>query len=285
MVLVWHGDDPLGTPGGIETLDTPSDAPDIREAFGQVCTYFLLVNGPIDIRDRAAIERVIRTIGARGEYTMGLILQDDGTNVDSNVTTINTGAGIQTTQVSPGVVLMEVGTGFITSAMLADAIVTASKLAAGAVGTAALADAAVTPAKLSQPYVGHPPLTGNSGLTGTLPIDFTAGTTTNRTPFTITGVPSLQYLAISFQWIEAQGLNGVSCDLHMNTVIQGSTYSNLNMRFEGGVNSRGIYFVPVIVTANPSTGAVTFDSNYTWVAGSVEIVSGYHNGVLIPLPG
>ncbi|MGI8405615.1 MAG: hypothetical protein ACR2OE_12790 [Thermomicrobiales bacterium] len=145
---MFRGMDKYATPGGDDSIITPQTPPDTRLAIGQTHITYVIVNGPITVRNRDAVEQVIRTLDSRGGQTMTIITRNNGAIIDSNTGDMSYNAGLRVVQVSPGIIQIDIPPSAITTAMLTDALITAQKIAAGAVGTTALADGAVTTAKL-----------------------------------------------------------------------------------------------------------------------------------------
>lgn len=145
---MFLGPDPYGTSGN-DDLTKPQSPVDIRLSIGRTHLAYLLVNGPLTIRDRDAVEAVIRTLGARGEETVTIIFRENGAIIDNNVSDVDAQDGILAQQISPGVILLKIPTAGLTSDMLADSIVTASKIAANAVTTNAIADGSITTPKIA----------------------------------------------------------------------------------------------------------------------------------------
>ena len=166
--MTFRGDSPYGTTAEQEDMLLPFDPADVRIAIGSAHVTYLLINGPLTIRSRADIESVIRTIGSRGEVTVALIIQDNGATIDNQVTQIDATSGIRIVPISPGIVAIDIQPGGISAAMLADAIVTGTKIADftitaqnlnadavtnanilnGAITTSKIGDSQVTPAKI-----------------------------------------------------------------------------------------------------------------------------------------
>lgn len=143
MSFGFPGQNLYGTAGGSGTIP---DAGDVALGEGRTFTAFLILTGPQTIRDREAVESVVRIIDESGGSLLAIVVLENGGVVDSNATQIDFGSGIVATQVSPGVVLITVNG--ITSAMITDGTIQGGDIAAGAIDTAQLADFAVTAAKL-----------------------------------------------------------------------------------------------------------------------------------------
>lgn len=146
--MPFRGNDPYGTDGGMDSMIVPQSPADVRIAEGGNHIAFLVVNGPITLRQRSMIEDVVRTIGSRGESIVALLTRDDGAVVEGDTRDINFAEGIALVYVAPNVVEIKIGTGGVTTAMLADALVTATKLATNSVTTIKIADNAVTEPKI-----------------------------------------------------------------------------------------------------------------------------------------
>ena len=242
MVLPWAGPDPLGTPGGTENAAKATDSPDVREADGLIGTYFLVVNQPLELRDRATIERVIRTLGSGGQLTtVALVLQNQGTSVDNDVTTINAADGLEADEVSPGIVLLKIPAAGITQAMLANAIINASKIAAGAVGTTQLANAAVTPAKLDRTYLTSAALSLNPKVTDFAYIGMRtiSNSVSNQSVVTVNFVPGViydGYVVWEFRAF-ASGSASIPVNGTFTTNVAGVGQTTNPVQFDAGVDS------------------------------------------------
>lgn len=126
--MPFSGPDPYGTPGGNDDLDKPQTPDDVRIAKGGSYIAFLVINGPLTVRNRSAIEQIVRTLGSRGEYSMALVIQDNGGNIDVAANTLDFGAGIRAVQVSPGIVRIDIPDGGITEGMIPDTITRDSEM-------------------------------------------------------------------------------------------------------------------------------------------------------------
>lgn len=128
--MPFSGADLNGTPGGTDSLSKPTYPPDVRIAKGGSYVAFLVVNGPLTVRNRASIENIVRTLGTRGEYSMALLIRNDGGVIDVAATDLNFEDGITVTQVSPGVITIHIPTDGITDAMVAEDYATTDELSA-----------------------------------------------------------------------------------------------------------------------------------------------------------
>src|SRR6476659_7622527 len=101
--MSFQGNAPYGVDRDQDTAGIDTTIPDVRVAIGSAVIAFLLTNGEITVRDRDAVESVIRTLGSRGEVTVSILVQDDSATIDANVTQMNFTAGIAVIDTSPGV--------------------------------------------------------------------------------------------------------------------------------------------------------------------------------------
>lgn len=132
-----------------------------------------------------------------------VVILDDGNQIEAAVSSMDFDAGITVTQVSPGIITVQIPTGGILEAMLADdsistlkivdEAVTTPKLAPGAVTTAKIQAGAVTPTELDRAYAEAvtlspiAPFFQDSYVTRSTVTTITTGNTTtlNNVSFTI----------------------------------------------------------------------------------------------------
>ncbi len=123
---------PYGTPGGDEVIATAQNPPAFRVAQGNSVIVFLHVNGRLAERLRENVEDVVRVLGLTGTILVAIIVREEGVVRDANASDLDFQDGLTVTQIAPGVVTIEIGTAEITTAMLADGLITAAKLAGDA---------------------------------------------------------------------------------------------------------------------------------------------------------
>ena len=203
MSFGYPGQQQYGTSGGSGTIP---DAGDYARAEGRVYQAFLILNGPQTIRDREAVESVIRVIGETGGSLVAIVALENGGVVDSNVTQMDFGAGVVAAQVSPGVVLITVSG--IATAMITDGAVTEAKILDLAVTTNKLADNAVTNSKIANAQVTTAKI-ANNAVTGGAVGKLANGTIepTNVNIASLTACPTQFY---DFRDTIASGRSGVN---------------------------------------------------------------------------
>lgn len=123
---------PYGTPGGDEVIATAMNPPVYRIARGNSVIVFLHVNGRLAERLRENVEDVVRVLGLTGTVLVAIIVREEGVVRDANASDMDFQDGLTVTQIAPGVVTVEIGTGEITTAMLANGLISAVKLAGDA---------------------------------------------------------------------------------------------------------------------------------------------------------
>lgn len=146
--MTWAGAYPYGTPGGFEA-DTPiyqgtPGAPIVNTAYGHGYTAFLALNGPLTTRNPASLSDIIRTETSGGVVALAITGQENGSNVDTNVTVLDAEAGIRLYSVAPGVVAIEIPTDGLALAMIPAKLITAAKIADKTITAAQIADLTIT---------------------------------------------------------------------------------------------------------------------------------------------
>lgn len=129
--MSFQGDAPYGVSRSQDTTGIDTTNADWRIAIGSAVIAYLLTNGEITVRNRDAVESVIRTLGAQGQAIVSIVVLDDNATIDSNVTQMNFAAGIAVQEVSPGVINILIPSAAIVTAMLANAAVTPAQLDRG----------------------------------------------------------------------------------------------------------------------------------------------------------
>lgn len=155
---------PYGTAGGDEIVATAQNPPVYRVAQGNSVIVFLHVNGRLAERLRENVEDVVRVLGLTGTVLVAIIVREEGVVRDANASDLDFQDGLTVTQIAPGVVTIEVGTGEITTAMLQDALITSVKIADGQVTLAKMAANSVDASKIVDLSVGTAEL-ANLGVT------------------------------------------------------------------------------------------------------------------------
>lgn len=279
--MSFQGDNPYGTTGGDDNPLLSQTPDDVRIAIGSSYVAYLLINGPITVRDIAAIQNVIRTIGSRGEQSiMGTVVKNNSAVIDSNVTEFDFNAGFVVTQVSPGVVLVQVpnagivqamiANGAIGNAQLANLAVTAGKLANSAVGTNQIASGAVTPSRLDRTYregaTANPRVHGFASL-GARTIN---SSVVNQSNITINFVPGVSYSG-SVRWVfRGFAVGGTPADGAFRTSVAGVVQVWSQTQFDSGVDQ------PIEVVQHYDTsGGSSLDASwgYNWTDGTFQITT------------
>jgi len=176
--MPFRGGSPYGTDSGTDNLTLPQSPADVRIAVNGTHIAYLVVNGPISVRNREQIEQIVRILNRRGmeegtPIAVAIIVRDNGAVVETDAADIDFTDGILVEYVSPGVIRVKIPAGGITGSMIADQTIDSSKitpstigssrladggvirskLANGVVDTSKIADGSVTPAKLDRTYL------------------------------------------------------------------------------------------------------------------------------------
>jgi len=260
-------------------MTLPQSPADVRIAVNGTHIAYLVVNGPISIRNREQIEQIVRILNRRGmdegsPIAVAIIVRDNGAIVETDANDIDFTDGILVEYISPNVIKVRIPPDGVETAMIQNAAVTGAKLANGAVTTGKLADNAVTPAKLDRAYSqpGHThPVVANQTLQ-TVPAG-TFSTSGAIHQFTFDLDDSTAYRVYGLALIRADGGAGTTANgsLRLQALVGGTWGNGLSVpfQFDQGVDSTGF---AMLYVGNP--GDTQYRLYWTHESGTLNVKGG-----------